>query len=100
MAAAGTYGSLERANWYLIGRTALIPVRPAQDQKISQLIAQAKFVVGLEFATMAVSADTLKVFPTVWIASLQSPDEPRRHNVVHVAARIEDLRRCFLDFPL
>lgn len=57
----------------------------SKNLEISQLIAQAKSVVRLEFATMAVSADTLKVFPTVWIADLQSPDEPRRHDVIHMA---------------
>jgi hypothetical protein len=57
----------------------------SKNLEISQLIAQAQFVVCLEFATMAGTADTLKVFPTVWIASLQSPDEPRWHNVVHMA---------------
>ncbi len=34
---------------------------------------------------MAGSADALKVFPAVWITGIQSPDEPRRHNVVHMA---------------
>jgi hypothetical protein len=58
----------------------------AKNLQITKLIAQAKFVVGLELAAMAGTADTLKVFPTVWIASLQSPDEPRRHDVVHMAA--------------
>jgi hypothetical protein len=42
-------------------------------------------MVCLQLAAMAGSADTLKVLPTVWIANLQSPDEPRRHNVVHMA---------------
>jgi hypothetical protein len=57
----------------------------AKSLQVAQFIAQAKFVVSLELATMAGSADTLKVFPTVWIASLQPPDEPRWHNVVHMA---------------
>jgi hypothetical protein len=57
----------------------------AKNFQVTKLIAQAKFVVRLELAPMAGSADTLKVFTAVWIASLQSPDEPRRHNVVHMA---------------
>jgi hypothetical protein len=57
----------------------------AENFQVTKLIAQAKLVVSLELATMAGSANTLKVFPTVWIASLQSPDEPRWHNVVHMA---------------
>ena len=34
---------------------------------------------------MAGSADALKVFATVWITGVQSPDEPRRNDVVHMA---------------
>jgi hypothetical protein len=34
---------------------------------------------------MAGSADALKVFAAVWIAGIQSPDKPRRNNVVYVA---------------
>ena len=58
----------------------------AKDLQVTKLIPQAELVISLELATMAGSADTLKVFPPVWIASLQSPDEPRRHDVVHMAA--------------
>ena len=58
----------------------------SKNLQVTKPIAQAQLVVGLELATMAGSADTLKVFPTVWIASLQSPNEPRRHDVVHMAA--------------
>ena len=58
----------------------------AKNLQVAKLITQAELVVGLELAAMTGSADTLKVFATVWIASLQSPDEPRRHNVVHMAA--------------
>jgi hypothetical protein len=41
----------------------------AQNFQVAELIAQAQFVVRLELAAMAGSADTLKVFPAVWIAS-------------------------------
>lgn len=34
---------------------------------------------------MAASAGTLKVPRTVWIPRSQSPDEPRRHDVVYMA---------------
>ena len=54
--------------------------------EVAQLIAQAELVVCLELVAMAGAADTLKVLATVWIASLQSSDEPRRHDVVHMAA--------------
>ena len=37
--------------------------------QVAQLIAQAQFVVGLEFVAMAGSADALKVFAAVWITS-------------------------------
>jgi len=37
---------------------------------------------------MAGSADALKVFAAVWIAGIQSPDKPRRNNVVHMAPDI------------
>jgi hypothetical protein len=43
-------------------------------------------VIRLKFAAMAGSADALKILATVWIASLQSPNEPRRHDVVHMTA--------------
>src|SRR5437899_72513 len=49
-------------------------------------------MVGLQFVSVAGRADTLKVFRAVWIASLQSPDEPCRHNVVHMA-----LDSCLLE---
>src|SRR6266568_3400577 len=52
---------------------------------IADLIPQAQLVVGLELVAMAGPADTLKVFAPVRIASLQAPDEPRRHDVVHMA---------------
>jgi hypothetical protein len=58
----------------------------AKNLQITKFITQAELVVRLELVAMAGSADTLKVFATVWIASLQSPDEPRRHNVVHMTA--------------
>jgi len=34
---------------------------------------------------MAGCADALKIFATVWITGIQSPDEPRRHDVIHMA---------------
>ena len=42
-------------------------------------------MVGLEFVTMAGTTDALKVFAAIWNSSLQSSNEPRRHNVVHMA---------------
>ncbi len=33
---------------------------------------------------MAGSADALKVFPAVWIASLQSPNQSRRYDVIYM----------------
>jgi len=57
----------------------------AKNLQVSKLIAQAELVVSLELAAMAGPADALKVFPAVWITGIQSPDEPRRHNVVHMA---------------
>jgi hypothetical protein len=58
----------------------------AKNFQVPKLIAHAKLVVSLELVPVAGSADTLKVFPAVWITSIQSPDEPCRHNVVHMAA--------------
>src|SRR5712692_5050302 len=54
--------------------------------QIAKFVAHAQFVVSLELVPVAGSADTLKVFPAVWIPCPQSPDEPRRHDVVHMAA--------------
>jgi hypothetical protein len=42
-------------------------------------------MVGLKLVPVTGSANTLKVFPAVGITGIQSPDEPRRHNVVHMA---------------
>ena len=58
----------------------------AENFEVAELISQAQFMVRLELVSMAGSADTLKVLATVWIASFQSSYEPRRHNVVHMAA--------------
>jgi hypothetical protein len=41
----------------------------AKNLQVAKLIPQTKFVIGLELVTMADSADTLKVFPAIWIAS-------------------------------
>ncbi len=41
----------------------------AKNLEVAELIAQAQLVVRLELVAMAGSADTLKVFATVWIAS-------------------------------
>jgi|SRR5579863_4807829 len=59
-------------------------VRP-EDFQVSQLIPQAQLVVSLKLVTVARSTDALKVFATVWITGVQSPDEPGRHDVVHMA---------------
>src|SRR5437899_1023475 len=52
---------------------------------IAELIPQAQLVVGLELVAMAGPADTLKVLAAIGIPGLQSSDEPRRHNMVHMA---------------
>lgn len=57
----------------------------AKNLQVSQLIPHTQLVVSLELVAMAGSADALKVFPSVWIASLQSPNQSRRHDMVHVA---------------
>jgi len=62
-----------------------IEVVGSENFEVPKLVSQTQFMVCLQLAAMAGSADTLKVFATVWIASLQSPDEPRRHNVVRMA---------------
>ena len=62
-----------------------IKVVGSENFEVPKLVAQTQFMVCLQLAAMAGSADTLKVLPTIWIASLQSSDEPRRHNVVHMA---------------
>ena len=41
----------------------------AKTLQVAKLVPQTKFVIGLELVTMAGSADTLKVFPAIWIAS-------------------------------
>ena len=56
----------------------------AKNLEVTQLIPHAQFVVGLEFVDMARRAYTLKVFAAVWIAGIQSPDEPCRHYVVYM----------------
>src|SRR5258708_35554782 len=38
-----------------------------------------------ELVPMAGRADTLKGFSWVWIAGIQSPNKPRRHDVIHMA---------------
>ena len=58
----------------------------AKDLQVAEFIPQTQLVVGPELAAMAGSADTLKVFAAVRIACSKSPDEPRRHDVVHMAA--------------
>jgi len=57
-----------------------------QGFQVAQFIAQAQFMVRLKLITMTGPADTLKVIAVVRIASLQSSDEPRRHNVIHMTA--------------
>jgi hypothetical protein len=60
-------------------------VRP-KSLKVRQLITQAQFVVGLELVAVAGPANALQVLTAVRIADLQSPDESRRHNVIHMTA--------------
>jgi hypothetical protein len=58
----------------------------AKNFQIPKLIPHAQLVVSLEFVAMTGPTDTLKVFAAVWITGIQSPDEPRRHDMVHMAA--------------
>src|SRR6266566_5632543 len=53
--------------------------------QVTQLIPQAQLVVGLKLVTVAGPADTLKVLAAIGIPSSQSSDEPRGHDVVHMA---------------
>ena len=57
----------------------------AKNLYVAKLVAQAQLMVRLVLVAVAGPADALKVFGAVRIASLQSPDEPRRYDVVHVA---------------
>jgi hypothetical protein len=45
-----------------------IKMAGAENLEVAELIAQAELVVSLELATMAGSANALKVFAAVWIA--------------------------------
>ena len=63
-----------------------IEIVDAKNFEIAQLIAQAEFVIGLQLVAVAGSADALKIFAAVWIARFKPPNEPRRNNVVDVAA--------------
>src|SRR5258708_27846386 len=56
----------------------------AQNLQVPQLIPHSQLVVCLKLVTVAGSADTLKVFPAIWIPCTQSPNESFRNNVVHV----------------
>lgn len=58
-----------------------------QNFEVSQPIPQAQLVICLELVSMAGSADALQVLSTVWISCSQSPNEPRWHNVIHMAPR-------------
>lgn len=53
--------------------------------QVAQLIPHAKLMVSLKLASVASSTDTLKVLSAVRITNSQSPDEPRWHDVVHMA---------------
>jgi hypothetical protein len=56
------------------------------DLHVAQPVPQAQLVVCLKFVPMAGSTDALKVFAAVWVAGPQSPDKPRRHDMVYMAA--------------
>jgi hypothetical protein len=56
----------------------------AQNLQVTQLIPQTQLAVCLKLVPMAGSADALKVFPAVWIASLQSPNQSRRYDVIYM----------------
>jgi hypothetical protein len=49
---------------------------------------------------MAGPADTLKVFPAVWVTGIQSSDDPRRHDMVHMAGHIFQLENSRRTVPL
>ncbi len=57
----------------------------AKNLQVPRLIPQTQPVVCLKLVPMAGSADALKVFAAVWITGIQSPDQPCRYDVVHMA---------------
>jgi hypothetical protein len=54
-----------------------IEMMRAKDFDVPQLIPQTQLAVGLKLVSMAGVADTLKVFPAVWIPCPQSSDQNR-----------------------
>jgi hypothetical protein len=42
-------------------------------------------MVGLELVAVTRAADALQVFVAVWIPGIQSPDQPRWHDVIYMA---------------
>jgi hypothetical protein len=69
---------------------------------VTKLVAQAQLVVSLEFVAVAGTADALKVFPPVWIAQAQTPDQPRRDDVIDMAPHsgMAEICPARLDFAL
>jgi hypothetical protein len=58
-----------------------------QNLEVAKLITQAQLVVGLKFVPVAGPTETLEVLATIWIPCPQTPDEPCRHDVIHMALR-------------
>ena len=77
--------SSETVNGQCSANAQQIKIVGAQNFQVPKLVAQAQLVVSLELAAMAGATDALKVFAAVGIPSSEFPDEPRRHNVVHMA---------------
>jgi len=57
----------------------------AKNLQIAESIAQAQFVVRLEFVPVVGCANALQIFPPVGIPSPQSSDQSCRNDVIHVA---------------
>jgi hypothetical protein len=66
--AAIPFGLRDRQS-LVLARPGKIKMVGAKNLQVAELVPQTKFVIGLELVTMAGSADTLKVFPAIWIAS-------------------------------
>ena len=99
--------SFRRMSWHLEGVQTQRPLYPHQAKmadpknfEVATLVPQAKPVIGLELIAVAGAADVLKVFRPVWIPCSQSPDQSRRHDVIHMAPApdLAQIRSARLDF--
>src|SRR6266403_45237 len=72
----------------------------AQNLQVTQLISHAQLVVCLKLVTVAGAADTLKVFPSVWIPCPQLTDKPCWHDMIHMPPRssLPKIHAAQLDF--